>query len=116
MRDARYTVPEMWSDNHERTAAAMRLRNENSPRPEPRGPVLASKAEPANALAVERHYTVKQVSGMWQLSTTTVTRIFRDEVGVLKIGSVVRGSRRYMTLRIPESVLWRVHARLAARK
>ena len=54
----------------------------------------------------ERHYSVTEVAGIWNLSRDSVRRIFRREPGVLVIGE------RYITLRIPESVLQRVHRRL----
>jgi transcriptional regulator GlxA family with amidase domain len=54
----------------------------------------------------ERHYSVTEVAELWNLSRDSVRRIFRREPGVLVIG------HRYLTLRIPESVLQRVHRRL----
>ena len=54
----------------------------------------------------ERHYSVSDVATLWSLSRDSVRRIFRREPGVLVIGE------RYVTLRIPESVLERVHRRL----
>ena len=54
----------------------------------------------------ERHYSIPEVAGLWNLSRDSVRRIFRREPGVLVIGD------RYVTLRIPESVLQRVHRRL----
>jgi hypothetical protein len=54
----------------------------------------------------ERHYSVSEVARLWSLSRDSVRRIFRREPGVLVIGD------RYVTLRIPESVLERVHRRL----
>jgi hypothetical protein len=47
---------------------------------------------------------------MWALSEKTVRRMFEDEEGVLQWGSPeTRRKRGYITLRIPESVLHRVH-------
>jgi hypothetical protein len=44
--------------------------------------------------AVERLYTVKELAAIWKLSTTSMIRIFRDEIGVLKIrrNQIRRGS------------------------
>ena len=115
----RYTKRKCGSDKHERTAAAMRLRDASSPLPEQVCPALVHKVEePLNAPAVERHYTVKELNRPWKLSTSTITDIFRDEPGVLKIRRErpLRGRRTYTTLRIPDSVLNRVHARLGVRK
>jgi hypothetical protein len=63
--------------------------------------------------ALERHYTVKEVAEMWQLDEKMIRRIFGDEPGVVSIGSDENRFRRaYRTLRIPQSVLVRVHRRL----
>jgi len=60
--------------------------------------------------ALERHYTVGEIGKMWGLSEKTVRRMFEDEDGVLQWGvSERRHKRGYITMRIPESVLLRVH-------
>lgn len=77
-------------------------------------------ARPAAAPAVyvpgfaERHFTVAQIAEMWQLSPDSVRRLFEREPGVLALGSdhSTGYRRRYTTLRVPESVLARVHRRL----
>lgn len=62
------------------------------------------------SLALERHYTVLEIAEMWSLSEKTVRRMFEQEEGVLQWGSPeTRRKRGYITLRIPESVLLRVH-------
>ncbi|HUZ94355.1 MAG TPA: hypothetical protein VMU57_05520 [Edaphobacter sp.] len=64
----------------------------------------------------ERHYAVAEVAAMWNLSTDKVRALFANESGVLAIGEQnPRHKRRYVTLRIPESVMERVHARLSAK-
>jgi hypothetical protein len=64
--------------------------------------------------ATERHYTAKEVADMWSLSRSSIIRIFQAEPGVLKIGAKKpRGRRGNVTLRIPESVLQRVHRRMS---
>ncbi len=55
----------------------------------------------------ERHYSVNEIAKLWSLSPDSVRRLFRRERGVLVIGN------RYVTLRIPESGLERVHRRLS---
>jgi hypothetical protein len=61
-------------------------------------------------LALERHYSVAEIATMWALSENTVRRMFEDEDGVLHWGTPeTRRKRGYRTLRIPESVLHRVH-------
>jgi hypothetical protein len=63
--------------------------------------------------ALEKHYSVEDVCKLWGFSDKTVKKIFMDEQGVLRIGRPSSSTRRgYETLRIPESVLLRVHARL----
>lgn len=61
----------------------------------------------------ERHFTVKDIGVMWKLSDDVVRKQFEEEPGVLVIGEdAPRGKRRYTTLRIPQSVVERVHRRL----
>ena len=63
--------------------------------------------------ALERHFSVQEIAEMWGLSPDRVRRLFEREPGVLviqKTGSPWR--RRYRTLRVPQSVLERVHSRL----
>jgi AraC-like DNA-binding protein len=63
----------------------------------------------------ERHYTVDEIAAIWNMSKDAVRRIFRNEEGVLVLGRKNRSSdkRPYATLRIPESVLSRVHRQLS---
>ncbi len=62
----------------------------------------------------ERHYTVFEIAEIWELSYATIRRLFENEPGVLIIGSdETRWSRRRQTLRIPESVMIRVHHKLS---
>lgn len=69
------------------------------------------------SIATERHYTVQEVAEMWGISEQTVYRIFQDEEGVLKL-SMPRGltAKRAprVSLRIPASVLERVHQQRSA--
>jgi hypothetical protein len=62
--------------------------------------------------AFEKHYRVKELAGLWGLSPKTVTRIFADEAGVIRVANGVSHKRKYATLSIPESVALRVHERL----
>jgi hypothetical protein len=73
-------------------------------------------AQQENAVPVERHYAVIEVAELWNLSPDKVREIFEHEPGVLVIGDRnPRHKRRYRTLRIPQTVLLRVHNRLAAK-
>lgn len=69
----------------------------------------ASSSDPA----LERHYSVADLVGLWGLSEKTIRRIFGGEPGVLEWGhGDARFKRAYKTLRIPESVVQRVHRRM----
>lgn len=64
----------------------------------------------AVSLEMERHYTPQEIAETWQVSVNTIRRMFRGEPGVLEFGSdETRWSRKRKTLRIPASVLMRVH-------
>ena len=61
----------------------------------------------------ERHYAPAEVAGLWHLNVETIRRMFQDEPGVVVFqGPVKKGRRPYKTIRIPQSVLERVHRRL----
>jgi hypothetical protein len=68
----------------------------------------------ASAPSVERHYSPAEIGELWNLSADCVRKIFENEPGVLTIGNAQprRGKRSYTTLRIPQSVLDRVHRRM----
>lgn len=63
----------------------------------------------------ERHYSVSEVAEIWNISPDLARDIFRDESGVVSIvrPTIRRRKRGYTTLRIPESVLKRVHGTLS---
>ena len=60
----------------------------------------------------EQHFSPEQLGDQWGLSADTIRRLFENEGGVLVIQRAGKKSRRYRTLRIPESVALRVHRRL----
>jgi hypothetical protein len=72
-------------------------------------------ATPTSVVSVERHYSPAEIGEMWNLSADCVRKIFENEIGVLVIGNSIprRGKRSYTTLRIPQSILDRVHKRLS---
>jgi AraC-like DNA-binding protein len=78
--------------------------------PEP--PAAPDGERPVHA---QRHYSVAEVAQTWNLSPDLVRRLFEREPGVLVIGDAQGrpGKRRYVTLRIPECVLQRVHRKLS---
>jgi len=62
----------------------------------------------------ECHYSPAELAKLWNLSGDTVRRMFEDESGVLVFENAVRSSsRRFRTLRIPESVAQRVYSRFS---
>jgi hypothetical protein len=63
--------------------------------------------------AFERHFSVKQVAELWGLSPDAIRRLFRGEPGVVEVQRNRPGNkRRYTTLRLPQSVVERVHRKL----
>jgi hypothetical protein len=60
----------------------------------------------------ERHFSVDQLSALWNMSDDFVRRLFVHEPGVVVFYHYRPGRRVYRTLRIPESVALRVHQRL----
>ncbi len=63
--------------------------------------------------ANEKHYSVSEIAQLWNLSDRTIRRIFENEPGVLCLGRPeTKHKRGYRTLRIPDTVMQRVHRRL----
>ena len=70
---------------------------------------VSSSAAPTG-VEFEPHYAPKQVSKLWGVSADTVRKIFANEPGVLCFGTgETRHKRGYFIMRIPESVMRRVH-------
>jgi hypothetical protein len=66
--------------------------------------------------ALEKHFTIYELAETWNLSHCTITRLFEDEPGVIKIGKpALLHKRKRFTLRIPESVVIRVHEEIRNR-
>jgi hypothetical protein len=59
----------------------------------------------------EKHYSPSEVAELWGISVDMARDLFRSEDDVLKLERT--GSKKYVTLRIPESVLLRVHTRMS---
>ena len=65
-------------------------------------------------LHAERHYSPSELAELWGLSSDTIRRLFQDEPGIVTIGGRnPRRKRRYVTLRIPQSVAARFYRRLS---
>jgi hypothetical protein len=58
----------------------------------------------------EKHWTVRELAESWNLAPSVVSRLFREDSEVLKIGHErTRAKRGYLTLRIPDSTAARVY-------
>jgi hypothetical protein len=77
---------------------------------------MALQSQLESSVHAERHYAVTEIAEMWNLSADKVRELFGEEPGVLVIGEQDRRhKRRYVTLRIPQSVVERVHLRLSSK-
>jgi hypothetical protein len=67
--------------------------------------------------ALEHHFSIPEIAQLWNLSPGAVRNIFRDRGDVIHLGNgETRKKRGYLTLRIPESVVVRVHDELKKRR
>ncbi len=74
---------------------------------------IEERAGDVRDIAFEKHYSIAEIVALWGLSEKTIRRIFAGEPDVLEWGhDEQRFKRAYRTLRIPESVLQRVHRRI----
>ena len=74
---------------------------------------LSSVPSQTGETSLERHFSVGELANLWDLSEQTIRRMFAGEPGVIEWGhSESRFKRGYITMRIPESVVHRVHCRL----
>ena len=62
----------------------------------------------------EVHYAPDELAELWGVSAETVRNVFREEASVLRITQPNEKKRKYVLMRIPESVAERVHKRLSA--
>jgi len=75
---------------------------------------MAVPSQIETSVHIERHYAVAEIAEMWNLSVDKVRELFEKEPGVLGERSP-RHKRRYVTLRIPQTVVERVHSRLSSK-
>jgi hypothetical protein len=79
-------------------------------------PAHASVGPVPNSFAEERHWTPIEVAKQWGVSSDLIRSLFRNEPGVLMFDRpATRAKRSYATMRIPDSVLVRVHTRMSSR-
>jgi hypothetical protein len=63
----------------------------------------------------EQHYEPRELAELWGVSAQTIRNVFQNEPGVLRLPSKPNGKKRkYVLMRVPESVAERVHKRLSA--
>jgi hypothetical protein len=67
----------------------------------------------ASGTAFEKHYRVKELAAIWGMSSDTITRLFHNEPGVVRVDNFGSAKRKYAVLSIPETVASLVHARLS---
>jgi hypothetical protein len=76
---------------------------------------MSANAGGVSEHSIEQHYTPEEIAERWRVSGNTVRRTFRNEPGVLLIDRPEQLHKRgYKTMRIPASVVDRVHRKLAA--
>lgn len=64
--------------------------------------------------ALERHFSIQEIADLWGLCENSVRELFKEEPGVIRIQRPrSRYKRAYTTLRVPKSVLERVHCRMS---
>ena len=56
---------------------------------------------------METVFTVKELAAQWKTSEDTISRMFRDEPGILRVSSLPSNKRKYQHIRIPLSVAQR---------
>ena len=67
-------------------------------------------------IALEKHYTVSEIADRWHVDYSTARAMFENEPGVLRFGPGERRFKRsHVSLRVPESVMVRVHRALQRR-
>jgi len=66
---------------------------------------------------VEAVYTIPEIAERFKLDRHIITELFKDERGVIVCGNqeTKKCRRKYRTIRVPESVLNRVMARITNR-
>jgi hypothetical protein len=64
--------------------------------------------------ANEAHYTIAEIAKLWHMSPGKVRPLFEEESGVVRFGRPeTRFKRSNLHLRVPHSVMMRVHTRLS---
>jgi hypothetical protein len=70
-----------------------------------------------SGVAFEKHYSVQHVADLWNFGVDKVRELFRDEPGVIMEGcEESRYKRGYINMRISESAIRRVYAKLTTQR
>jgi len=104
----------IFSDNQREDVPNL-LRAESPRRGERGEPLAAFGAKVGREDAsLEQHFSIKEIAEIWGLCENSVRDLFKDEPGVIRIQRPKsRYKRAYTTLRIPKSVIERVHRRMS---
>jgi hypothetical protein len=73
-----------------------------------------NEQQTASAPALEKHYSIAEIAKLWALSEKTVRKMFENEGGVLSWGRPQSNGKKrsYVSLRVPESIMIRIHQRM----
>jgi hypothetical protein len=80
--------------------------------------VLTATSKEQQPEFCEKHYTLAELALHWHMSVRTVREWFLEEPGVIKFGInklTKTRKRTYISLRIPESVAWKVYHRMSGK-
>lgn len=64
----------------------------------------------------DQHYSIPEIAQKWGFGVDKTRELFKDEPGILRVGNPERRyCRAYHSIRVPERVMRRVHARLRSK-
>jgi hypothetical protein len=65
----------------------------------------------------DKHYSIPEIAQTWGISQDLARSLFCDEDDVIRIPrpAIRSRKRKYTTMRVPENVVRRVHAKLTAK-
>ena len=75
-----------------------------------------SSADDDEGIEHDHHYSIPEIAQKWGFGVDKTRELFKDEPGVLMAGNPERRfCRAYYSMRVPERVMRRVHARLRSK-
>ena len=70
---------------------------------------------PPPGAAFERHYSCREIAELWGFGVDVIRKLFENDPEVIKVGhQELYRTRKYVSLRIPESAVRRVHHKLTS--